>query len=117
RTQAGEVLKASIRAGDLAGAESSLGAEWGRESLFGGRVRLFTPESLHTILRETSLTTTAARGVRVISDYLPPKISLEAEYERIFELERKLGRRPEFQAVARYTQLLVRRTPPPELCT
>jgi S-adenosylmethionine-dependent methyltransferase len=114
RTRAGEVWKAAIQAGDLAGAGRSLAAEWGCESLFGGRVRLFTPESLDAMLREASLTATATRGIRVVSDYLPPAISFEAEYERILELERALGRRPEFAAVARYAQLLIRRTPPPE---
>jgi S-adenosylmethionine-dependent methyltransferase len=117
RTQAGEVLKAAIQAGDLALAGHSLTAEWGRESLFGGKVRLFTPERLHAMLREASLTVTATRGVRVISDYLPTTVSLEVEYERIFELERKLGSRPEFRAVARYAQFLVRRTSEPEPCT
>ncbi|HTS60372.1 MAG TPA: methyltransferase domain-containing protein [Candidatus Acidoferrales bacterium] len=114
RNQAGEVLKAAIQAGDLAGAERSLAAEWGRESLFGGKVRLFTPESLHAMLREASLTAMDMRGVRVLSDYLPPAISLEAEYQRIFALERKLGGRPEFRAMARYTQFLVGRTSQPE---
>jgi S-adenosylmethionine-dependent methyltransferase len=111
RTQAGEVWKAAIQAGDLAGAGRSLAAEWSCESLFGGKVRLFTPESLTAMLRKNSLATTATRGVRVISDYLPPAISFEAEYERILELERELGSRPEFAAVARYAQLLVRRAP------
>ena len=114
RTQAGEVLKAAIRTGELAGAVRSLTADWGRESLFGGIVRLFTPESVRAILSEASLTTRAARGVRVISDYLRPTVSMEAEYDRIFELERKLGSRPEFQAIARYAQFLVQRTLAPE---
>ena len=108
RTQAGEVLKAVIQAGDLAGAEDSLSAAWGREPLFGGKVRLFQPESLRDLLRQASLTEAAMRGVRVISDYLPTGISREAEYERILALERKLGSRPEFAAVARYAQFLVR---------
>ena len=43
RNQAGEVFKAAIQAGDLAAAEDNLTAEWGEESLYGGRVRLFTP--------------------------------------------------------------------------
>ena len=110
RTQAGEVWKAAIQAGDLAGAGRNLAAEWGCESLFGGKVRLFTAESLNAMLRQASLTSTATRGVRVISDYLPPSVSLESEYERILELERMLGRRPEFAAVARYSQFLVRRS-------
>jgi hypothetical protein len=48
--------------------------------------------------------------VRVISDYLPPQISRREEYERIFELERKLGIRPEFAAVARYIQVIARQS-------
>jgi S-adenosylmethionine-dependent methyltransferase len=114
RTQAGEVWKAAIQAGDLAAAARNLAAEWGCDSLFGGKVRLFTPESLSAMLRQNSLAATATRGVRVISDYLPPAISFDAEYERILELERELGRRPEFAAVARYVQVLVRRTPEAE---
>jgi hypothetical protein len=48
--------------------------------------------------------------VRVISDYLPSQVSRLEEYERIFELERKLGTRPEFVAVARYIQIIARRS-------
>ena len=109
RNQAGEVLKAAIQDGDLAASEHNLTAEWGSESLYGGRVRLFTVESLQAMLLESSLETAAERGVRVVSDYLPPRVSRNGEYERIFELERKLGRRPEFVAVARYTHCLARR--------
>jgi S-adenosylmethionine-dependent methyltransferase len=42
RNQAGEVLKAAIKDGDLAATERNLTAEWVHESLYGGRVRLFT---------------------------------------------------------------------------
>ncbi|HEV2728462.1 MAG TPA: methyltransferase domain-containing protein, partial [Terriglobales bacterium] len=82
RNQAGEVLKAAIQEGDLAAAEDNLTAEWGNESLYGGRVRLFTPESLHDSLKAASLTVTVERGVRVIADYLPPRVSRAAEYGR-----------------------------------
>ena len=106
RNQAGEVLKAAIQAGDLAAAEHNLTAEWGQESLYGGRVRLFTSEALDAILKDASLTINARRGVRVIADYLPAQISRSAEYERIFALERKLGKRREFFGVARYMHCL-----------
>src|SRR5882724_11903859 len=112
RNQAGDVLKAAILDGDLPAAEHNLTAEWGHESLYGGRVRLFTPESLQAMLLESSLAVTAERGVRVMSDYLPPRVSRNDEYERIFELERKLGRRTEFAAVARYTHCLAHRAGP-----
>ena len=109
RNQAGEVLKAAIQDGDLAATEHNLTAEWGHESLYGGRVRLFTAEGLQGMLLESSLAVTAERGVRVISDYLPPRVPRNLEYERIFELERKLGRRQEFIAVARYRHCLAHR--------
>jgi len=112
RNQAGEVLKAAIQEGDLAAGEHNLTAKWGNESLYGGRVRLFTSESLQTMMAAASLAVTAERGIRVLSDYLPPNVSRSDEYERIFELERKLGKRSEFAGVARYTQCLAHRVSP-----
>ena len=108
RNRAGDVLKAAIQTGDLAAAENSLTAEWGKESLYGGSVRLFTPDSLRAMLTEASLAVMAERGVRVLSDYLPSRVSRNADYERIFALERKLGSRPEFAAISRYTHCLAR---------
>ena len=108
RSRAGEVLKAGIEAGNLRAAERNLTAGWGRESLFGARVRLFTLDSMQVMTKGASLAVAAERGVRVISDYLPPQVSRCAEYERIFELERKLGSLPEFAAVARYIQIIAR---------
>jgi S-adenosylmethionine-dependent methyltransferase len=112
RSQAGEILKAAIRAGDLDEAENTLVAEWGKESLYGGRVRLFSNGSMQRVLKAASLTLVAERGVRVVADYLPPSVSRDAEYQRILQLERKLGMRPEFAAVARYNQCLARREDP-----
>jgi len=106
RNQAGEVLKAAILDGGLAAAENNLTAEWGHESLYGGKVRLFSAGSLQAMLLESSLAVMAERGVRVISDYLPPRVSRTDEYRRILELEHKLGKRPEFAAIARYTHCL-----------
>jgi S-adenosylmethionine-dependent methyltransferase len=110
RNQAGEVLKSAIKDGDLAATERNLTAEWAHESLYGGRLRLFTAESLQAMLLESLLVVTAERGVRVLSDYLPPSVSRSDEYEQIFELERKLGSRAEFAAIARYTHVLAHRT-------
>ena len=108
RNWAGEVFKAGIKAGDLGAAERNLTTMWGHESLFCGRVRLFTLDSLQVMTKSASLAVAAERGVRVISDYLPQQISRREEYERIFELERKLSSRPEFAAVARYIQVIAR---------
>jgi S-adenosylmethionine-dependent methyltransferase len=112
RNQAGDVLKAAIQAGDLAAAEKGLTAEWGQESLYGGRVRLFTPDSMHAMLKEVSLSPIAERGVRVLADYLPPPVSRSADYERIFQLERMLGNRPEYAAISRYAHWLARHAGP-----
>jgi len=109
RNQAGEVIKAAIQAGDLAAAEANLTAQWGFESLYGGRVRLFTSPGLQAMLNAESLASIAERGVHVLADYLPPRISRSSEYARILQLERKLGSRREFAAVARYTHCLARR--------
>jgi len=108
RSRAGEVLKAGIEVGDLGAAERNLTAVWGYESLLGGRVRLFTLDSLQVMTKGASLSVAAERGVRVISDYLPPQVSRREEYERIFVLERKLGSQPEFVAVGRYIQIIAR---------
>jgi hypothetical protein len=64
------------------------------------------------MLLESSLAVTAERGVRVMSDYLPPRVSRNDEYQRILDLECKLGRRPEFAALARYTHCLAHRAGP-----
>lgn len=112
RNQAGEVLKAALQSGDLAAAKYNLTAEWGNESLYGGSVRLFTAQSLQAMLTKASLSVAAVRGVRVMSDYLPQQVSLSAEYERVFDLELKLGIRPEFAAIARYIQCIARCTGP-----
>ena len=110
RNQPGEVLKAAIQNGDLATAERNLTSEWADESLYGGRVRLFTSDSLKAMMAAASLSVCGEAGVRVLTDYLPPKLSRNEEYQRILALERKLGRRPEFAAIARYTQCLARRS-------
>ena len=109
RNRAGEVLKAAIKDSDLAAAENSLTAEWGHESLYGGKVRLFTPSGLQAMLERASFSVSSMHGVRGISDYLPQSISRSEQYERIFQLERKLGSKPEFAAVARYTQCIAHR--------
>jgi S-adenosylmethionine-dependent methyltransferase len=112
RNQAGEVFKATLVAGNLAAATNALTSEWGQESLYGGRVRLFTSARLRAMLKESSLGAIAERGVRVLADYLPPQVSRSANYEQLFALERKLGNRPEFAAVARYMHVLARRSGP-----
>jgi S-adenosylmethionine-dependent methyltransferase len=108
RSQAGEVLKAAIQTGDLSAANDALSSEWGKESLYGGKVRLFALDRIRDLMKAASLGIIAERGVRIVADYLPLKVSRSEEYDRILELERKLGTRAEFVAVARYVQVLAR---------
>ena len=114
RNQVGEVLKAALQAGDLSAAEQSLTAEWGHESLYGGKLRVCTPERLETMLTQASLAVIARIGVRVFADYLPPQISRSAEYERIFAIERMVGKRSELFGAARYLHCLAGRGSPCE---
>src|ERR1700746_168700 len=109
RNRAGETLKAAILAGDLAAAENTLTVEWGNEALYGGRVRLFTPVMTRAMLKAASLEVIAERGVRVMADYLSPRVSLSAEYERVFARERKQGSGAVFAAVSRYPHSRARR--------
>lgn len=62
RNQQGEVLKAALVNGDLAATEHNLSAEWANESLYGGKVRLFTAEGLRTMVTAASLAVIAERG-------------------------------------------------------
>ena len=112
RNHPGEVLKAALPNGDLAAAELSLTAEYGNESLYGGKVRLFMAQSLRAMRVQASFAVAAERAVRVLSDYLTPTISRKDDYEKSFDLERKLGTRPEFAAIARYTHCLAHRADP-----
>jgi len=114
RNQAGEVLKAALQKGDLNAAENSLNAEWGHESLYGGRVRFFAPEKVESMLKNASLEVFDRRGVRCLSDYLPTTISRSDHYEQIFALEQKIGKRAEFFGVARYLHFMVRKECEPE---
>jgi len=108
RSQAGEVLKAAIASGDLEALQGTLDSDWGKESLYGGKVRLFTPKTLEATLRHALLRVIARRGVRIISDCLPERVSRSGEYEKIFALEQKLAAREEYFGVARYLQYLAK---------
>jgi hypothetical protein len=63
---------------------------------------------MRKLMKASSLSVITERGVRFVTDYLPPKVSRSEEHQRIFRLERKLGCRSEFVAAARYTQVLAR---------
>lgn len=113
RNRAGEAMRAALKAHDPDEAERALTADVVNESLYGGPARLFDAETLSNLAHEAGLEVMAARGVRVVADYLPASLSDTAEaYARLLSFERTLGARPEFAAVARYAQIIACRSNP-----
>jgi hypothetical protein len=101
-----------LKAHDLDEAERALIAAEVNESLYGGPARLFDAETLGELATGAGLEVVAARGVRVVADYLPASFSgTDETYARLLAFERLLAARPEFAAVARYTQIIARRLP------
>jgi S-adenosylmethionine-dependent methyltransferase len=110
RNRAGEVLKDAIKSRDWKLAVANLTAETVVDSLYGEPVRVFAPEEVRDLLARASLEVVAEHGVRVFFDYLDLDNLEDAAYSHIFELESALGVRPEFVAIARYIQVISRRS-------
>ena len=108
RNRAGEVLRGAIKSGDWKLATANLTAETVVDSLYGESVRIFGPAEVRDLLARASLEVVAEHGVRVFFDYLGLENLADAAYSQIFELESALGARPEFAAIARYTQVIAR---------
>lgn len=105
-----EVLKEAIKSRDWKLAMANLTAETVVDSLYGEFVRVFAPEEARDLLARAHLEVVAEHGVRVFFDYLGLENLSDAAYSQIFELESALGVRPEFAAIARYIQVIARRS-------
>jgi 2-polyprenyl-3-methyl-5-hydroxy-6-metoxy-1,4-benzoquinol methylase len=114
RNRAGEVLKAAIKSGDWKLATTNLNAETVVDSLYGESVRVFALAEVRDLLTRAGLEVVAEHGVRVFFDYMNLENLTDASYFQIFELESALGARPEFAAIARYIQVIARRSAPPQ---
>ena len=110
RNRAGEVLKEAIKSRDWKLATANLTTETAVDTLYGNHIRLFAPSDLHEMLARAGLEVVAEHGVRVFFDYVAQQSPTDATYSEIFELETKLGARPEFFAIARYIQAIARRS-------
>ncbi|HEY9405763.1 MAG TPA: methyltransferase domain-containing protein, partial [Pyrinomonadaceae bacterium] len=109
RNRAGEAMRAAVKSHDLDEAERALAAGQVNESLYGGPARLYDARTLCELATGAGLQVVATRGVRVVADYLPASLSGTPEaYARLLSFELVLGARPEFAAVARYTQIIAR---------
>jgi hypothetical protein len=103
------VLSTAIKTGDLAMAEENLIAAGVRGRLAGQLMSVFTPAELRAMLSKVGLPIVAEYGIRVFADYLPEQLASDpAAYSRLLALEQKLGKLPDFAAIARYTQIIAR---------
>ena len=80
------------------------------DSLFGEPLRVFAPAEVHDLLARASLEVVAEHGVRVFFDYLGLENLTDEAYLQVFGLELTLGARPEFAVIARYLQVIARRS-------
>ena len=113
RNRAGEVLKAAIKSGDWRLAKANLSLETVMDSLFHKPLRVFEPTELRHSLARFGLGVVAEYGVRVFSDYLDSD-DLDGEaYLQLLKMELTLGALPQFAAIARYSQLIARRSGSP----
>jgi S-adenosylmethionine-dependent methyltransferase len=110
RNRAGEVLKAAMKSSDLELAKDNLFAQTVVDSLYGMPVRVFDRAEVLQVLAEANLRVVAERGVRVFSDYRDSAEPDHETYRKLLELEFALGGQPEFAAVARYIQMIARRS-------
>jgi S-adenosylmethionine-dependent methyltransferase len=110
RNRAGEVLKAAIPSNDLSRAKEALEASTAVDSLFGQTIRVFTPQEMRETLAAANLDLFAVYGVRVFSDYLNLESIDSARYAQLLNLESTLGAKPDFAAIARYSQFIVGRS-------
>jgi len=110
RNRAGEVLRAAIKSGDWELATANLYAKTVVDSLYGESVRVFAPADIHEILSWGGLEIVAEHGVRVCSDYVSAQDMTDEQYRQVFKLELTLGARPELAAIARYIQVIARRS-------
>ncbi len=110
RNRAGEVLKNAIKSRDWKLAAANLVAETVVDSLYDEPVRVFALAEVRDLLSRAGLEVVAEHGVRVFSDYVDLENLTDAEFSQIFELESALGVRPEFAAIARYIQVIARRS-------
>ena len=110
RNRAGEVLKSAIKSRNCKIAVANLTAETVADSLYDEPVRVFAVAEVGDLLAQARLEVVAEHGVRVFSDYVDLENLAGAVFAEIFELELALGMRPEFAAIARYIQVIARRS-------
>jgi S-adenosylmethionine-dependent methyltransferase len=110
RNRWGEVLKAAIKGHDAERAATLLRADTVLDSLYGQPVRVFDPDDFRKMVEWAGLEPLSVRGVRVVSDYLDCETLTESAYRRLLEFELLFGAQLQLAGVARYIQLIARRS-------
>jgi hypothetical protein len=110
RNRAGEVMRRLLQGQDPPATLGLLAGRRVREDLYGLDLRLFDLGEMRNLLGAAGLEIVAELGVRVVADHLTGWAGGgEDEFDRIIELERRLGESPELRAIARYVQLIAAR--------
>lgn len=107
RNLAGEVMKRLLRGEAPEVALGILAARRVREDLYGLDVRLFDAGEIRSFLGACGLVVVAERGVRVAADHLGDFAGGgDDAFDRMLELERRLGESHELRPLARYVQTI-----------
>ena len=107
RNLAGEVMKQLRRGAAPEAALELLSARRVREEMYGLEVRLFDLAEIRDLLGGAGLEVIAEHGVRVASDHVADREGVDKDgFDRMLEVERRLGESPELRALARYVQVI-----------
>ena len=107
RNLAGEVMKQLRRGAAPEAALELLSARRVREEMYGLEVRLFNLAEIGGLLGGAGLEVVAEHGVRVASDHVAGWTGGDEDgFDRMLEVERRLGESPELRALARYVQVI-----------
>lgn len=107
RNLVGEVMKQVIRGGAPEAALELISTRRAREELYGLDVRLFDLDQIRDLAGGAGLEVVAEYGVRVGADHVADWTrGGEDGFERMLELEHRLGESPELRPLARYVQVI-----------
>ncbi len=107
RNLVGEVMKQVIRGTAPESALELLSARRAREEMYGLDVRLFDLDEIRDLAGGAGLEVVAEYGVRVAADHVADWTrGGEDGFDRMLELEHRLGEIPELRLLARYVQVI-----------
>jgi S-adenosylmethionine-dependent methyltransferase len=108
---AADALRIALTRQDPNEARLALEGSSSSADLFGLSRRIVPPTEVAGTLRPLGVVELADYGVRVVADYLPrAKLVDSPFYHELLELEKEMGRLQPYKSIARYRQLLMRRS-------